>query len=126
MLSLRCHSGLSLVVAIAAHSSLRRVGFSLQRRLSWWRTGSRARGLRQLQRVSSAVAAPRLWSAGPIIVAPGLSCSAARGIFPDQGLNLSLLHWQADSLPLSHLGSHYFLFIFLLFFLDYLFGCVGS
>ena len=27
-------------------------------------------------------------------------------IFPTQGLNLSLLHWQADSLPLSHKGSH--------------------
>ena len=30
------------------------------------------------------------------------------GIFPTQGLNLCLLHflhWQADSLPLSHLGS---------------------
>ena len=30
------------------------------------------------------------------------------GIFPIQGLNLHflcLLHWQADSLPLSHLGS---------------------
>ena len=31
-----------------------------------------------------------------------------RGIFPTQGLNLhlsGLLYWQADSLPLSHLGS---------------------
>ena len=35
----------------------------------------------------------------------GLSCSAARGIFPDQGWNLCLLHWQADSLPLSHQGK---------------------
>jgi len=26
-------------------------------------------------------------------------------IFPTQGYNLSLLHWQADSLPISHLGS---------------------
>ena len=26
------------------------------------------------------------------------SCSEACGIFPDQGLNLWLLHWQADSL----------------------------
>ena len=29
------------------------------------------------------------------------SCSIARGIFPDQGLNLCLLHWQVDSLSLS-------------------------
>ena len=35
----------------------------------------------------------------------GLSCSVARGIFLDQGSNLCLLHWQADSLPLSHQGS---------------------
>ena len=33
---------------------------------------------------------------------PGLSCSEACGIFPDQGSNLWFLHWQADSLPLSH------------------------
>ena len=25
----------------------------------------------------------------------GLSCSEASGIFPDRGLNLCLLHWQA-------------------------------
>ena len=30
------------------------------------------------------------------------------GIFPDQGSNPCLLHWQADSLPLSHLGSPIF------------------
>ena len=28
-----------------------------------------------------------------------------QGIFPTQGSNLCLLHWQADSIPLSHLGS---------------------
>ena len=27
------------------------------------------------------------------------------GIFPTQGLTLCLQHWQADSLPLSHLGG---------------------
>ena len=27
-------------------------------------------------------------------------------IFPTQGLNSHLLHWQVDSSPLSHLGSH--------------------
>ena len=35
------------------------------------------------------------------IVMRGLSCSAACGIFSDQGLIVYLLHWQADSLPLS-------------------------
>ena len=38
-----------------------------------------------------------------------LSC--ARGIFPDQGLNSHLLHWQTDSLPLSHQESLVFEFI---------------
>ena len=28
-----------------------------------------------------------------------------QGIFPTQGLKLRLLHWPADSLPLSQLGS---------------------
>ena len=29
-------------------------------------------------------------------------------IFPAQGLNLGLLHWQADSLPLNHIGKPFF------------------
>ena len=33
-----------------------------------------------------------------------LSCSMAYGIFPDQGLNMCLLHWQVDSL-LSYQGN---------------------
>ena len=43
--------------------------------------------------------------AGSVVVAHGPSCSAARGIFPDQGSNLCPLHWQADSQPLRHQGS---------------------
>ena len=35
----------------------------------------------------------------------GLSCSTACGIFLNQGSNPCLLHWQAGSLPLSHLGT---------------------
>ena len=31
--------------------------------------------------------------------------TAACGIFPDHRVNPCLLHWQADSLPLSHEGS---------------------
>ena len=34
-------------------------------------------------------------------------CSVACGISPDQRSNPCLLHWQADSLPLSHQGSPY-------------------
>ena len=61
---------LSLVVAIEGRSPLQCEGFSL-----WWllflhSTDSRAHGL---------------------------SCPAACGIFPGQGLNLCFLHWQANS-----------------------------
>ena len=34
-----------------------------------------------------------------------LSCSSACGIFPGQGSNPCLLHWQVDSLALSHQGN---------------------
>ena len=46
--------------------------------------------------------AAELWGErASIVVAHGLSCSLVCGIFPDQGSNLCLLLWQADSLPLS-------------------------
>ena len=36
----------------------------------------------------------------------GVDChSLLQGIFLTQGSNSNLLHWQADSLPLSHQGS---------------------
>ena len=38
----------------------------------------------------------------------GVGCHfLLHGIFLAQGLNSYLLHWQVDSLPLSHLGSHF-------------------
>ena len=77
--------GLSLVVASGGHSSSRCAGLSLSRPLLLRSTGSRR--------------------AGSVIVAHGPSCSAACGIFPDQGSNLCPLHWQADSQPLRHQGS---------------------
>ena len=43
--------------------------------------------------------------AGSVVVAHGPSCSAACGIFPDQGSSPCPLHWQADSQPLRHQGS---------------------
>ena len=59
---------------------------------------------------SPLVAARRLLTAGLLLLpstgsrapssavaAHGLSCSAIRGFFPDQGLNRCPLHWQADS-----------------------------
>ena len=40
-----------------------------------------------------------------VVEVPGLSCSAACGIFLDQGLNSSPLRWQMDSYPLRYQGS---------------------
>ena len=42
---------------------------------------------------------------GSVVVAHGPRCSAACGIFPDQGSNPCPLRWQADSQPLRHQGS---------------------
>ena len=50
------------------------------------------------------VVALRLWSTGSTVV-HRLSCSVACGTVPDQGSNPRLLHWQTDSLPLTHQGS---------------------
>ena len=47
----------------------------------------------------------RLYSVGSVVEEHRLSCSPACGIFPDQGSNLCLLHWQVDSYPLHHQGS---------------------
>ena len=57
-----------------------------------------------------------VWHTGSVVVAHGLHCSEACGIFPDQGLNACLLHWQVGSLPLAHQGSPsvYLNFYFLL------------
>ena len=84
--------GLSLVVESGDHSSSRCAGLSLLRPLLLWSTGSRR--------------------AGSVVVAHGPSCSAACGVFPDQGLNPCPLHWQSDSQPLRHQGSPPFLFLF--------------
>ena len=84
--------GLSLVAASGDHSSSRCAGLSLSRPLLLRSTGSRR--------------------AGSVVVAHGPSCSAACGIFPDQGLNPCPLHWQAESQPLRHQGSPLFSFLF--------------
>ena len=34
-------------------------------------------------------------------------CSLLQGIFPTQRSNTHLLHWQVDSLPQTHVGSHF-------------------
>jgi len=55
--------------------------------------------------LASVAAALGLWTTGSVVVARGVSCSMACGIFPDQELNLCLLHWRTGSLPLSCQGS---------------------
>ena len=82
--------GLSPVAASGGHSSSRCAGLSLSRPLLLRSIGSRR--------------------AGSVIVAHGPGCSAACGIFPDQGSNPCPLHWQADSQPLCHQGSPYMIF----------------
>ena len=82
--------GLSLVAASGGQSSSRCAGPSLSRPLLLRSTGSRR--------------------AGSVIVAHGPRCSAACGIFPDQGSNPCPLHWQADSQPLRHQGSPFLRF----------------
>ena len=79
MLGLCCCAarGLSLVVPFGGDSSLRCTGFSLRWLLLLQITGSRR--------------------AGSVVVAHGLSCSVACGIFLDQGLNPCPVHSQADS-----------------------------
>ena len=59
--------------------------------------GLQARGLQQLWHEGSVVVARGLQSAGSVVVAHELSCSAACAIFLDQGSNLCSLDWQADS-----------------------------
>ena len=40
-----------------------------------------------------------LQNMGSVVVAHGLSCPSTWGVFLDQGLNLYILHWWADSQP---------------------------
>ena len=94
---LHCRTGFSLVVANGDDSSSSCTGVSSQWLLLLQGTASGAR--------ASLVSAPRLWNTSSVVVAHGLGCSEACGIFLDQGSDLSLLHWQEDfSLP-SHQGS---------------------
>ena len=80
--------GLSPVVASVGHSSSRCAGLSPSRPLLLRSTDCRR--------------------AGSVVVGHGPSCSAACGIFPDQGSNPCPLHWQADSQPPRHQGSPIF------------------
>ena len=85
--------GLSLVAVSGGYSSLQCTGFSLRWLLLLWSTGCRHKGF--------SICGVR----ASVVVAHGLSCSAACGIFPGQGSNPRCLQCQADSSPLRHQGS---------------------
>ena len=91
-------TGFSLVVVSRGCSPVAVLGL-----LSLQSTGSSARGCRH-----RSPWARWLWLLGSRAqlnsYSAGLSCSAACGIFMDQGSNPCLLHWQVDSLPLNHQG----------------------
>ena len=94
--------GFSLVADREGYSLLQCMGLSLQWLLWLWSTSSSTR--------AAVVAVPGLESTASGVVMHGLRCSESCRIFPNQGSNPCLLHWQADSLPLSYLGipSHYY------------------
>ena len=108
VLGLPCCVGFSFpqLQRVGAVLQLQCMGFSLRWRLLLRSLGYSAHRLPQLRHVGSVVAAPRLQSTGLIFVVPRLNCSMACGIFLDQGSNCPcFLHWQVDSLPLTHQGS---------------------
>ena len=81
-------------VAVPVFLELQHVGFSLRWLLCW--------SVLALEHMSTVAAALGLLSTGSVVVMNALSCPMVCGTFPDQGSNLCLLQWQADSLPLSH------------------------
>ena len=94
---LRCNAGFSLVARIGGCSLVAMCGL-LVAVASFVAEHEQGTG-------ASVVVAPGLQSTNSTVVAHRLCCSVVCGVFPDQGSNLCLLHWQADSLPLSHQGS---------------------
>ena len=92
-----CCSGFLQLRVSRGCSPLRCTGCSLRWLLLLQSTGSRLVGFS-----SWGTQARWFWLMGPIVVASGGNCSAACGIFPDQGSNPCPLPWQADSYPLYH------------------------
>ena len=103
-LGLQSLYGLSLVVASGGYYLLWYASFSL-----WWLFCCRAHSVG----VQASVVAPlglvaadhQIQSIDSVVVVHRLSCSAACGIFPDQGLNPCPGHWQVNSYPLHYQGN---------------------
>ena len=81
-LGLGCNYGLPLVVASGGYSVVAECRLLIVVEHGLWPQ-------------ASVVVALGLWSTGSVVVV--LNCSAACGIFPDQGLNPCPLHCKADS-----------------------------
>ena len=103
VLGLRCCAGCSAALVSGGQSLVAALGRLVVERphccgvsTLLWSSRSRVCGLGR----GSQALEPRLNSCG----APS-SCFLTCGILPDQGLNLCLLHWQGDYLPLSQQGS---------------------
>ena len=106
MLGLHCCTGFSVAVLSRGYSPAAVRGFvvgvaSLVAERGPWSAQASAVAAGGLRSCGSQAMRHRLF----IVLEHGLSCSATRGIIPDQGSNPCLLHWQVDSLPLSQQGS---------------------
>ena len=97
VLGLCCRSGFALVAASRGYSR-----YSV--RASYCGDFSYC-GARALECVGFSSCGSRALEHRLNIVVHGLRCSMACGIFSVQGSNPCLLHWQGDSLPLSHQES---------------------
>ena len=75
-------------------------------------------GEQALGHMGSVIVAPGFWGTGSAVATHALNCSVACGIFLDQGSNLCLLLWQADSLPMSHQESLKFIYIYIYIYHD--------
>ena len=88
--------GLSLVEASRGYFLLRCAGFLLRWLLLLWSMSSR--------RMDFSNCGSWALECSLSSCARAYSCSAACGIFPDQGSNPCPLHWQVDYQPLRHQG----------------------
>ena len=97
-----------IFIAVWAFLQLWVTGISLQWLLSLQSKDSRAHGLQQLWPPSSRGQAQQLWHMG--LVALEHVGSSQILIEPCIGLLQRLLHWQVDSLPMSHQGIPHSIF----------------
>ena len=95
MLGLHCCVG-ALAVVSRGCSLLQCMGFSL-----WWLLLLQSTGSRQMGFRSCSLKTLKL---GSLVVQYRLSCSAAHGMFLDQGSNPCPLYRPVDSYPLYHQG----------------------